>query len=507
MKIREILNSVNIINIKGDMDRDVSSIHYDSRRLGYDSLFVAVKGLKSDGHNFLEKAIKSGAKGIVLQAERFKELNGFNGIDATYIGVHDSRKTLAIISDTFYGHPSKNMAVIGITGTNGKTTTSYLIDSVLKKNDFKTGIVGTINYRFDGEIIPAPHTTPESLDLQCLLKKMVDRGIKYCVMEVSSHSLELDRVYGVRFETGVFTNLTQDHLDFHITFEKYFDAKAKLFREYGLKKAVINIDDIYGKRLLRDIGADKILTYGITEKADVIARDIVISMQGLKFKVESPIGEFGIRSKLIGRHNVYNILASIATAILEELSEKCIVEGILSTNGIPGRLEKIDEGQDFTVLVDYAHTDDALKNVLKSARELPHNKLILVFGCGGDRDKGKRPLMGRVGIAYSDFVIITSDNPRSEEPLEIIEEIERGVKLTGANEERYIKIPDRREAIELSIRKASNGDMVVIAGKGHEDYQIIGDKKNHFDDREVVIEAIRKNKRIKESKNRKTLSL
>ena len=390
------------------------------------------------------------------------------------------------------------MPVIGITGTNGKTTISYLINSILKVNGFKTGLIGTIDYRFNGEIIPSSHTTPESLDLQMFFKRVVNGGGKYCVMEVSSHSLELDRVYGTSFETVVFTNLTQDHLDFHGTLEKYFNVKARLFKEYGLKKAVINIDDPYGRRLISDTKSEKILTYGIKEDADVKADNISLSIDGLKFIANTSIGKLKIESRLIGMHNVYNILAAISAAILEGLTRKNIIEGVLSVDVVSGRMERINEMQDFTVIVDYAHTDDALKNVLKAAREIPHNRITVVFGCGGDRDRGKRPLMGKVAIEYSDFVIITSDNPRSEEPLKIIEEIEKGIKqwsvVSGqwSVDDRYIKIPDRREAIEFAINNASKGDIVIIAGKGHEDYQIFKDKKIHFDDREVAREAIRK---------------
>ena len=502
MKIQEIIKEVDLINVNGSMEREISSVCYDSRKVDNGSLFVAIKGLKSDGHNFLGEAIKRGARAVVV--ENNSQLPTPDSRLPTIITVRDSRKALALISANFYGHPSREMSVIGITGTNGKTTISYLINSILKVNGFKTGLIGTIDYRFDGEIIPSSHTTPESLDLQQLFKRIAGNGGKYCVMEVSSHSLELDRVYGTRFETGVFTNLTQDHLDFHGNLEKYFHAKARLFKEYELKKAVINIDDPYGRRLIKDIKSERILTYGIKEDADVKADDINISINGLKFIANTLIGKLNIESRFLGMHNVYNILASVSTAILEGLSEKSIIKGIVLLETVPGRLEVINEGQDFTVLVDYAHTDDALKNVLKAAREIPHSKIIVVFGCGGERDRGKRPLMGKAAVEYSDFAIITSDNPRSEEPSKIIDEIEKGIKNPpqippllkggegGFSGERYIKIPDRREAIEYAINNASKGDIVIIAGKGHEDYQIFKDKKIHFDDREVAREAIKK---------------
>jgi UDP-N-acetylmuramoyl-L-alanyl-D-glutamate--2,6-diaminopimelate ligase len=506
MKIQEVLKGVNLINAKGSMDIEISSVTYDSRMVDEGSLFVAIKGLKSDGHNFVREAIKKGAKTVVVEkglwgGDLKSEIRNPKS-EITYISVPDSRKALALISAEFYGHPSRKMSIIGITGTNGKTTTSYLINSILNVNGFKTGLIGTIDYRFDGEVIPSSHTTPESIDLQRFFKRVVDGGGRYCVMEVSSHSLELDRVYGTRFETGVFTNLTQDHLDFHGNLEKYFSAKARLFREYGLKDAVINIDDPYGRRLIKDTRADKILTYGIKEDADVKADGINLSTEGIKFTVNSPIGRLNIESRLLGMHNIYNILASVSTAILDGFSKESIIEGILSVDSVPGRLEGVNEGQDFTVLVDYAHTDDALKNVLSAARELPHNRIIVVFGCGGDRDRGKRPLMGRVAVGYSDFAIITSDNPRSEDPLKIIDEIEEGIKqwsvVSGqwSVDRRYIKIPDRREAIEFAINNSSKGDILIIAGKGHEDYQIFKDKKIHFDDREAAREAIRKRHQI-----------
>ncbi|HAP66620.1 MAG TPA: UDP-N-acetylmuramoyl-L-alanyl-D-glutamate--2,6-diaminopimelate ligase [Nitrospinae bacterium] len=505
MKIQEILKEVNLINVNGSMDIEISSLSYDSRKVDEGSLFVAIKGLKSDGHNFLNDAVESGARAVVVEnglwggdfeSEIRRPIHwmGTPKSEVTYITVLDSRKALAVISTEFYGHPSREISIIGVTGTNGKTTTSYLINSILRANNFKSGLIGTIDYRFDREIIPSLHTTPESLDLQRFFKKVVDGSGKYCVMEVSSHSLELDRVYGTRFEMGVFTNLTQDHLDFHGNLEKYFSAKARLFKEYGLKKAVINIDDPYGKRLIKDSRIDKILTYGITEGADVKADDIDMSVKGLKFVATTPIGKLNIESKLLGMHNIYNILASVSTAILEGFSKESIIKGILLLDTVPGRLEGINEGQDFTVLVDYAHTDDALKNVLNAAKELPHKRLIVVFGCGGDRDRGKRPLMGKAAVEYSDFAIITSDNPRSEDPLKIIEEIEAGVSSQESivRSQRHIKIPDRGEAIEFAINNASKGDIVIIAGKGHEDYQIFRDKKIHFDDREVAREAIKK---------------
>ncbi|MBI3600974.1 MAG: UDP-N-acetylmuramoyl-L-alanyl-D-glutamate--2,6-diaminopimelate ligase [Nitrospinae bacterium] len=495
MKIREIFEGIDLIKVDGDMDREISAVCYDSRQVKNGSIFVAVKGLKSDGHNFLNDAVEKGARAVVV--ENNSRLPTPDSRLPTIISVPDSRKALALISDRFYCHPSEGMSIIGITGTNGKTTTSYLINSILGVEGFKTGIVGTIDYRFNGEIIPAPHTTPESLDLHSLFKRMADRKVKYCVMEVSSHSLELDRVYGTRFETGVFTNLTQDHLDFHGTMERYFDAKARLFRRYGLKKAAVNIDDPYGRRLLKDINAGRVLTYGIEERADVMARDVSLSMRGLNFFADTPAGRFEIGSGLMGRHNVYNILAAISTCLLEGFSNESIAKGVMLLDAVPGRLENIDEGQDFTVLVDYAHTDDALKNVLDAVRGLPHNKIFTVFGCGGERDRGKRPLMGRVGVEYSDFAIITSDNPRSEDPAKIIEDIERGI-LTGwqiSKPVNWTKIPDRREAIEFAVSRALGGDIVVIAGKGHEDYQILRDRKIHFDDREVAREAIRKGTR------------
>jgi len=498
MKIQKIFKEVDLINVNGSMEREISSVYYDSRKVDNGSLFVAIKGLNSDGHDFLGEAIKRGAKAVVVENGYQQSVIRDRLSETTCISVRDSRKALALISANFYGHPSREMSVIGITGTNGKTTISYLINSILKVNGFKTGLIGTIDYRFNGEIIPSSHTTPESLDLQMFFKRVVNGGGKYCVMEVSSHSLELDRVYGTSFETVVFTNLTQDHLDFHGTLEKYFNVKARLFKEYGLKKAVINIDDPYGRRLISDTKSEKILTYGIKEDADVKADNISLSIDGLKFIANTSIGKLKIESRLIGMHNVYNILAAISAAILEGLTRKNIIEGVLSVDVVSGRMERINEMQDFTVIVDYAHTDDALKNVLKAAREIPHNRITVVFGCGGDRDRGKRPLMGKVAIEYSDFVIITSDNPRSEEPLKIIEEIEKGIKqwsvVSGqwSVDDRYIKIPDRREAIEFAINNASKGDIVIIAGKGHEDYQIFKDKKIHFDDREVAREAIRK---------------
>ncbi|GAF68995.1 unnamed protein product, partial [marine sediment metagenome] len=387
---------------------------------------------------------------------------------------------LALLASKFYGYPSKRLRLIGVTGTNGKTTVSYLIDSILRNYGFKVGVIGTISYRYNNRILPAPQTTPESLDLQYLLRDMVNNKVDYCILEASSHSLELQRLVGCEFHTAIFTNLGQDHLDFHKNRDIYFEAKAKLFRDYPIKIGIINIDDPYSKRLLENFSG-RVMTYSLNKSSDVIAEDMSCSQKGISVTVKTAQGRTKIKSSLLGQYNVYNILAAIGTGICHEMDLKTIKKGIEMVRVIPGRFEKIEEGQDFMVAVDFAHTEDALKNLLISARNITKKRLILVFGCGGDRDRLKRSLMGRVAARFSDFTIITSDNPRTENPIKIIEEIEKGFDEVEGKIGDYIKIEDREEAISRALNLACAGDFVLIAGKGHEPYQIIGNERKSFD--------------------------
>jgi len=499
MRLKDLVNHLEIKDVKGSIEVDIKEIVYDSRKVREGSLFIAIRGYNSDGHGYINDAIKRGA--TVIVGEEFDLQTIETERHRTFITIPDSRRALAILSDRFYGHPSGRLKLIGITGTNGKTTTSYLIKSILDSAQKGVGLLGTINYIIGPDIIlPASFTTPEALELQGLLKDILARGAEYAVLEVSSHSLALQRVVGCEFEVALFTNLSQDHLDFHGTMEEYFRSKRKLFdllRPDGI--AVINIDSPEG-RILREGLKGNILSFGLSEEADIRASDIKSSMRGLSFEIEWSDGSIKIESQLVGAHNLYNILGAVGTGLGLGLPSSSIIEGIAKVKGIPGRFEKIDEGQDCTVIVDYAHTEDALRKVLMAIRGLIKDKgeggekgrqrIITVFGCGGDRDRGKRPKMGEVASTLSDFVIITSDNPRSEDPIGIIKEIEKGITRVGLNN--YRIIPDRREAIGKAIEIAERGDIVVIAGKGHEDYQIIGDRRYPFDDREVAREWIKR---------------
>jgi len=480
-------------NVSGGLERQVKDITYDSREVKKDSLFVAIHGFKTDGRKYIADAIRKGASVIVTEgAIEVPEK------DITVISVPDARNALALLSAQFYGYPSRRLRMIGITGTNGKTTTSYLIKAIIEKAGKRCGLLGTISYIIGDETIQSPHTTPESADLQKYLHRIIESGAEYAVMEVSSHALELNRVADCEFDIAVFTNLTQDHLDFHKTMEGYFSAKLKLFtslsNERGKmvkKVGIINIDDPYSKRILDAIKV-KAVTYGFSRDADIRPDDVRMDINGIAFKAVTQKGIFPIESKLTGKYNINNILSTIGVGQALGFDNSIIADGIRAVENISGRFEKIEEGQDFAVVVDYAHTEDALKRLLEAVKEFANGRIITVFGCGGDRDKGKRPKMGETAGKASNIVIITSDNPRSEDPMEIIKEIEEGIKgIKNGNKPDYLIMPDRREAICKAVELARKDDIVVIAGKGHEDYQIIGDKKSHFDDREIAREAIK----------------
>lgn len=508
MKLSDILK--NDFAINGSMEKDISGVVYDSRNVKSGFLFVAIRGENFDGHDFIEDAIKKGAVAIVYEAgvqnaglEQLK----YNHQDITWIGVHDSRDALAAISNMFYDKPSQKITVIGITGTNGKTTTSYLIKSILEQSGASTGLIGTINYMIKNISYKATHTTPESPDFQSLIKKMSDSGCDYLVTEASSHALAQKRVDYTRFMAAVFTNLTQDHLDFHKTMEDYFMAKARLFTELLSSDgcAVINIDDSYGRRLVDILKAQqadtrnnkKIYTFAIkNQDADLTASDIKTTFNGTRFKIKFAKSISGqliydeLFSPLLGEMNVYNILSAIGVSLSLNLPIDSIKKGIAATELVRGRFEKIDMGQKFLAIVDYAHTEDALERLLVTARQLLNKKgkkkIITVFGCGGNRDKGKRPKMGAIASQMSDLVIITSDNPRNEDPKQIIRDIEKGIK--GDN---YMIISDRSLAISMAVQMAATGDIVVVAGKGHEDYQEIKGIRHAFNDKKVLEEAIR----------------
>jgi len=476
--------------------RPAKAVTYDSRRVGAGSVFVALRGLVADGNAFVPQAASRGAIAVVSEAEPRRD------VEVPWVRVTDARAALASIADVFFGQPSRGMTVVGITGTNGKTTTAYLVSEIFQQAGINSGLVGTIVYRIGDEDRLALRTTPEASDTQQLLREMVDRGCGACVLEVSSHALALKRVDGIRFRAGVFTNLTRDHLDFHGDMDAYFGSKRRLFEMLpGDGVAVINVDDPRGRSLLDT--SRRVVTYAIDRPADVTPGRLSFSLHGLEFEARTPCGPIGVRSRLVGRPNVYNILAATATAVALELPVRAIERAFAALKGVPGRFEIVSrEADDITVFVDYAHTDDALKNLLETARPLAPKRLITVFGCGGDRDRAKRPLMGAVVARLSDVVIVTSDNPRSEEPERIVEDIMRGIQPAAerdrpANRGRsHLKIVDRRQAIERAIKIAEPGDMVLIAGKGHERTQVIGERVLPFDDAAVAREALARRRAV-----------
>jgi UDP-N-acetylmuramoyl-L-alanyl-D-glutamate--2,6-diaminopimelate ligase len=484
--------------------REVIAVVQDSRRAAPGSLFVAVRGFHSDGHQFISQAVGQGAIAVVAEASATVAAIP----DTPVFRVPDSRKALAQLAAKFYGYPSRRIKLVGITGTKGKTTTSYLARSIIEAAGHRAGLIGTIDYRIGDRVYPAPNTTPESLDLQALFAEMAEQGARYCVLEVSSHALALGRTDECVFEAAAFTNLAHEHLDFHKTMDEYLEAKARLFSSLSSDKAaVVNIDDAAADGIIKKTAA-RVITCGMMGNADVRpAGTINHSISGLSFAVSTPAGEIGITSSLVGRHNVYNILAAVGLGIALGFSGEVVARGVKQMKAVPGRMEKVDAGQSFGVLVDYAHTEDSLHSLLKTVREMTDGRVITVFGCGGDRDRAKRPKMGATAITQSDLVIVTSDNPRTEDPLAVIAEIEAGMTMGSKREKHellgkdartwslsdktsYAVIPDRAEAIATAVRLAGAGDVVVLAGKGHEDYQIIGDKKTPFDDREEARKAI-----------------
>lgn len=488
--LNELIRETDVVETRGNTQTAIRGISYDSRKVRDGFAFVCVEGFKTDGHNFVASALSNGAAAIVAQ----KPVEVPEGVPL--ILVRDSRKTLAQMAVAFAGFPSRRLTMVGITGTNGKTTTTYLIEKIFKEAGFKTGLIGTIMNKISDKILPVTNTTPESLDLQMLLKEMVDAGVSHVVMEVSSHALELDRVAGVEFDTAIFTNLTQDHLDFHDTMENYLQAKTKLFADIDKyhgktrqKYCIINADDP-GSGSIMEAAAGKVLTYGIENNCDVRAFNISLQANGVAFEVSSPQGDLSLNLHLSGMFNVYNALAAVAAGLAQEIDPDTVKEALESVKGVPGRLEKVDEGEEFSVLVDYAHTPDGLENIIQAARAFARGRVITVFGCGGDRDQTKRPIMGEISARLSDYSVLTSDNPRTEEPLFILSQIEEGVRK-AVDRTKYSVIPDRREAIAYSIRMAQPGDVILIAGKGHETYQIVQDKVLHFDDREVASEILK----------------
>jgi UDP-N-acetylmuramoyl-L-alanyl-D-glutamate--2,6-diaminopimelate ligase len=475
--------------ISGASDAPATDVTHDSRQAGAGALFVAIRGLTMDGHRFVDDVLRRGAVGIISESEA---PSGFQG---SWIQVANARAALAQAAAVINGNPSHKLKLVGITGTNGKTTTTYLTFALAEANGEKGAMLTTVEYRIGEKSEPAVRTTPEASDTNRFLREAVEEGCGMAVMETSSQAIDLHRCDALLFKVAIFTNLTRDHLDYHLTMENYFDAKKQLFDgRLGEKPAssVINIDDAWGAKLANELKANgqKVVTFSLNNPADLMAQEIDVSLiKGTSFTLKMPDGERRVSSPLVGKPHVYNILAAVSGALELGYDLDKILEGIETCVGAPGRFERVPHEGDFAVVVDYAHSDDALLNVLKTSRELTRGRIITVFGCGGDRDKSKRAPMGRVAGNYSDLVIVTSDNPRTEDPLNIISQIELGLKETNCP---YQAISDRREAIHRAITKAKPGDVVLIAGKGHETYQIIGDDKFHFDDREIAREALDK---------------
>ena len=467
---------------KGKTEIEFKGMEYDSRKIKDGDIFVALEGSISDGHKYIKQAIENGAKGVLVSKKVEPEF------PVEYILVKDLRKNLGKIASNFYGYPQKKLKIIGITGTNGKTTSTYLLESILGKE--KVARIGTVEYKIGDEVIEAPNTTPESLDIVKMCKKAVEKGLEYLVMEVSSHALSLGRVDMLEFDVASFTNLTLDHLDYHENMDNYFQAKRKLFTMLkDSKKSSINIDDIYGDRLYKEFGG---YSYSLTKSADLTGEIVEFHSDG-QFVRLNLMGEmFEEKLAILGRYNLYNVLGVIGIALQLGIGKNIILEKLKDIKGAPGRFELVNCGQDYIVVVDYAHTGDALENILKSINELKKGRVITVFGCGGDRDATKRPIMGEIAQRLSDIAILTSDNPRTEKPHLIIEDVKKGM-----NGDRYLVEEDREQAIMKAIEIAQKNDIILIAGKGHETYQILGRKKIHFDDREIARREIVKKKKMK----------
>ena len=484
MRLSELIECLEKPQVSGDISREINNIVYDSRKVTAGSLFVAIRGIKTDGHKYIKSAIEKGAVALVVEDE-------IESINIPVIRVSNSRKALAKLAAHYYGYPAKKLKVIGITGTNGKTTTTYMISRVLQEFGKKTGIIGTLNVVIDNEKLPTRMTTPESLEVQEILTKMVEKNVEYVVMEVSSHALYFERVEGIEFLGGIFTNLSQDHLDFHRDMDKYFEEKLKLFKKIVPREkggfALLNSDDMRTPRIV-DVLKVPYKSFGIYRHPDIRAKNIIMDIEGISFVAESDRWDIPVQMNMLGKFNIYNALAAVGTGLFLGIPPVTITRGLGNLESVRGRFEIVDEGQEYGVVVDYAHTPDGIKNILESARELTGKRLITVFGCGGDRDKTKRPIMGEYAAEYSDVVFITSDNPRTEKPMSIIADIIPGVEKSRTH---YMVEADREKAIYGAIEIAEPGDLVVIAGKGHETYQIFKDKTIDFDDVEVARAAIK----------------
>jgi UDP-N-acetylmuramoyl-L-alanyl-D-glutamate--2,6-diaminopimelate ligase len=503
MKLSQLIKGLDIINLSVDATGDVSTLCYAADKCEDRSLFVAIAGLKHNGHDYIADAVNRGARYIVYEKDMQIPYGGIA------IKVTSSRRALGVLAKNYFSNPSARLCLIGVTGTNGKTTTTYILESILTAAGCKCGVLGTVNYRYNNKTYPAPNTTPESYEMQKILRAMADEGITHVIAEVSSHAIDLKRIDDCDFDLGVFTNLTHEHLDYHLTMENYFQAKKRFFadvlpqsKKVHPQKMIINGDDKWGQIILKDVTLPA-LTYGVEKNDAVKTVSYELSMAGIKADIDLAGETISIHTPLVGKFNIYNILAATAAAKALQIPKASIKAGIENLSYVPGRLERIDSSSGFTVLIDYAHKPDALKQVLQNLAEFKKKRIITVFGCGGNRDTGKRPLMGEAATFYSDLTIVTSDNPRLEDPLAIIAEIEAGIDRTKIQKiapdnlkikddaHAYTVISERRKAIETAISAAGRGDIVLIAGKGHEDYQILGTNKIPFDDRVVVTQTLK----------------
>jgi UDP-N-acetylmuramoyl-L-alanyl-D-glutamate--2,6-diaminopimelate ligase len=481
MKLAEVIKGVDLLAPSGSGDLEIRQVVCHSAKAAPATLFFALHGAQDDGNKYAGEAIQRGAVAIASAEPRPAGIKP----QTAWIQVRDARKALALAAANFFGHPANALKLVAVTGTNGKTTTTHLVDSILKASGAPGGLFGTIEYHTPRGTYPAPNTTPESVDLQGFFAEIRDSGGSYAVLEASSHALSLDRLWGCQFAAAVFTNLTREHMDYHKTFEDYFAAKRRLFEGTGAgapECAILNVDDPYGKRLAGLV--PRTLTFALEEHADISAKKFALSFSGLSFTAHTPAGKIEIASRLVGRINVYNILAAIGATQALGIPGGAIAEGVTRLEHVPGRFQRIDLGQPFLVIVDYAHTDDALENLIRTARELnPKGRIITLFGCGGLKDRTKRPVMGEVAGRLSDLTILSSDNPRTEDPLKIISDIVVGLQKTAG---KYLIEPDREKAVGLALDEARAGDIVLLAGKGHENYQILAGRTLEFDDREAA---------------------
>ncbi|MBM3298015.1 MAG: UDP-N-acetylmuramoyl-L-alanyl-D-glutamate--2,6-diaminopimelate ligase [Candidatus Aminicenantes bacterium] len=482
MKLLDVLRDIPLVRLSGSDQADIQGIAYASARVEPGWLFAALKGLKQDGLDFVPEAVKNGAAAVLCDRPKPRSAN------VAWAEARDARLALALAAANFYDHPSRKLAVLGVTGTKGKTTVTHLLESILREAGFRPGVLGTIAYRGPGLTVTADRTTPEAPDIQRFLRRMLDSGATHALLEVSSHALDLKRVWAVQFDVAIFTNLSGEHLDYHPTMEDYFEAKKKLFfLNSKSQTAVVNIDDPYGRRLLHDLPL-KTISFGCAPEAIVRASKVVLDRRGLRATFDYPGGRTEVSSPLMGRHNLYNILAAFAAGLAFNVPPAGILSGIASLRGVPGRLESVDNGRGLMIFVDYAHTDSALRHLLETARGLEGGRVLLVFGAGGDRDKSKRERMGEAAAELADWTFITSDNPRSEEPAAILADIEKGFLKRGAKN--FSSLVDRREAITQALHFARQGDIVLVAGKGHEDYQEVKGKRYPFSDAAVIRELL-----------------